>query len=149
MRGWRRNATAAALGASSLVALLAANGALGAFGVSVGAGSLSLQTATLDAPTGIGAARGTCVKHSSYPLVVSWTASTSPAVAGYEIFQSLTAGGPYTSVGTVAGRTTTSFTDSTTTYGTTYYYVVESLRNTWRSPNSAEASATTFNSACK
>ncbi|HET7566990.1 MAG TPA: hypothetical protein VFJ91_03305 [Gaiellaceae bacterium] len=149
MRLWRRrHGAAAALGLATLAALLLAGGALGAWAGSAIGGPESLVSATLDAPTGISVVRGTCVKHSSYPLVVSWTGSTSPAVAGYEIFQSTTSGGPYTSLGTVSAATR-SYTDSSTTYNTTYYYVVKSLRNTWRSAASAQGSALTYNSSCK
>lgn len=149
MRLWRRrHGAAAALGLATLAALLLAGGALGAWVNTPTGGPESLASATLDAPTGMAVVRGTCVKHASYPLVVSWNASTSPAVAGYEIFQATTSGGPYTSLGTVSAATT-SYTDSTTTYNTTYYYVVKSLRNSWRSPASAQASATTYNSICR
>jgi hypothetical protein len=56
---------------------------------------------------------------------VSW----SPALNAteYKVFRSLTAGGPYTQVGTVTAPATI-FHDNTVSGSTTYYYVVKSLQ---------------------
>jgi bacillopeptidase F len=76
---------------------------------------------------------------------LTWTASSSSQTTGYEIFRSTTSGSGYTSVGTKNG---TSFTDSSVTFSTRYYYVVQSSRNSWRSVNSNEDPVTTPNLAC-
>jgi hypothetical protein len=48
----------------------------------------------------------------------------------------------------VSGRNTTTFTDSTVSFSTTYYYVVQSTKNNWRSVNSTQVSITTPSSLC-
>ena len=107
-----------------------------------------LSTATLQPPTGTAAARGACVPVLSVEVDVTWTATASTFADGYRVFRSATSGGPYTLIGTVAGRTTTTFTDADVTFLTTYHYVVQATRNLWRSANSAQASYTTPTPAC-
>lgn len=138
---------AAALGAAALTGLLLAGSALGSWSVAASSSGMQLVTATLDAPTSVNV-QETCTKHVSTVETVGWTASTSPAVAGYSIYRSGTSGGPYTLLGTVTGRTTTSYHDSATDWSTTYYYVVASTRNAWKSPNSSQVSITTSNKNC-
>jgi hypothetical protein len=89
---------------------------------------------TGEAPTGLTAA---CVTLSSN-VTLSWTATTSTAAAGYRILRSSTTGGPYTQIGTVTSRTTTTYTD-TISILQTQYYVAEATRNNWTSPNSNQA----------
>lgn len=108
----------------------------------------SLTMGTLATPTGLTAVNGACVARTSWPVNLSWTATTSTFADGYEIFRSTTAGGPYTSVATVNGQTTTTFTDTTPTYNTTYYYVVQAKRNLWRGLSSNEAAVTTPRRNC-
>jgi len=109
------------------------------------------QTVTagvLAAPTGTVATDGGCVPRTAWPVRIDWSASSSAIADGYEILRSGTAGGPYTSVGTVAGQATVTFTDTTSAANTTYYYVVQATRNQWRSPNSNEATFTTLKRNC-
>jgi hypothetical protein len=110
--------------------------------------SQQLATATLQPPTGVAAARGNCVPVLSVEVTVTWTATASAFADGYQVFRSATSGGPYSLVGTVGGRATTSFTDTGVTFLTTYYYVVQATRNRWRSANSTQASFTTPTPAC-
>jgi hypothetical protein len=107
-----------------------------------------LSTATLAPPTGTAAARGACFPVLSVEVDVTWTASSSTFADGYQVFRSATSDGPYTLIGTVAGRTTTTFTDADVTFLTTYHYVVQATRNLWRSVNSTQASFTTPTPAC-
>jgi len=115
---------------------------------SAGSASQQLSTATLAPPTGTAAARGACFPVLSVEVDVTWTASSSTFADGYQVFRSATSGGPYTLIGTVAGRTTTTFTDADVTFLTTYHYVVQATRNLWRSVNSTQASFTTPTPAC-
>ncbi len=110
--------------------------------------SHSVTTGKLAAPTGLTASNGTCNALSSTRVNLSWTATTSTFADGYEIFRSTTNGGPYTSIATVTGAGTTSYTDATVAFSTTYYYVVQAKRNAWRSPNSNQASVRTPSSLC-
>ena len=80
---------------------------------------------------------------SASPLGVEldWDDVTGdPTLYGYEVLRSTAAGGPYEMVARV---TDSQYTDTTTVVGTTYYYVVRSLDQSFnRSGNSNEVSAT-------
>jgi hypothetical protein len=60
---------------------------------------------------------------------LNWVASTSSNLAGYKVYRSSTAGGPYTllSQSLVVGDT---YTDVTVVAGQTYYYVTTAVDNT-------------------
>lgn len=61
---------------------------------------------------------------------LTWTASTSTITTGYKILRSTNMYGPWTEIGSVQGRTTTTFTD--TSSGTTQWiYRVEAVWNKW------------------
>ena len=53
--------------------------------------------------------------------VLSWTPSTSADVVQQRIYSSLTTGGPYNLLTTIANNTTATYTDTGLTNGTTYY----------------------------
>ncbi|HTZ46369.1 MAG TPA: choice-of-anchor D domain-containing protein, partial [Verrucomicrobiae bacterium] len=63
---------------------------------------------------------------SSKVVALSWKASTSSGIVGYDVFRGTTSGGPYTKLvsSPVAG---TSYSDSTVTAGDEYYYVVAAV----------------------
>jgi hypothetical protein len=68
---------------------------------------------------------GVCVTGGgTVPHYVSltWTASTSSNVAGYNVYRASTSGGPYTKVN-ASLIVATAYTDSTVVAGQTYYYV--------------------------
>jgi hypothetical protein len=108
----------------------------------------TISSATLQPPTGTTAERGTCTPLLAVEVDLSWTATPSSFADGYEIFRSETSGGPYGSLGTVTGATTTAFTDDTVEFATTYHYVVQATRNLWRSVDSVQASVTTPSVLC-
>jgi hypothetical protein len=114
----------------SLPAALTAT-AVAAFNSATGPATQTLATTNLVAPTSLAAS---CVAATSN-VNLTWTATTSPAAAGYVILRSTTTGGPYAQIGTVSGSSTTTFT-TTIAILQTYYYVVDASRNNWRSPNS-------------
>jgi len=134
------------VGLGALV-LTVAGTAYASFSTSVSQ-SNSVSSGQLVAPTGLAAAHGTCTTLVSDSVNLSWTATTSTIADGYEIFRGTASGGPYSSIGTVSGRTTTTYTDSGRPFITTYYYVVQAKRNNWRSANSAQASITTRTNVC-
>ena len=73
---------------------------------------------------------------------LSWTASTSTGVTGYNVYRGTTSGGPYTQLNSslVAGTT---YTDSTVDVGQTYYYVATTVNSSGaQSGYSNQASAT-------
>lgn len=63
---------------------------------------------------------------TSRSVVLTWTASTSPAIAGYNIYRSTVSRGPYAKL-TSAPVSGTTYTDSTVELGRTYYYVATSV----------------------
>jgi len=146
IRAWARSTAAAAL--SGLAIVSSVERASASLSSTAGPASATYSTGTLAAPTGAAAARGACTILTSSTVVVTWTQTTSTFADGYEILRSTTNGSGYASIGTVAGRTTTTFNDSTVAFVTTYYYVVRSKRNSWRSPNSNQASVTTPTPLC-
>jgi fibronectin type 3 domain-containing protein len=74
---------------------------------------------------------------------LSWSASTTPSVTGYNVYRGGTSGGPYQKIGSVDAATS-NFTDTTVASGTTYYYVVTAVGpGNKESVNSNEVSATT------
>lgn len=63
----------------------------------------------------------------SHSVVLTWDASTSPDVVGYNVYRSGVSGGPYTELNgslPVAGLT---YTDTAVLAGQTYYYVVTAV----------------------
>jgi len=147
MRTLARSLLGTALLLTAIV-LTTASPAFAAFNSSPSAPSMSVSTATLASPTGASAANTGCVVSSSTKVKVTWTATTSTFADGYQVLRSTTNGGPYSVVGTVSGSNTTSYTDSSVAFLTTYYYVVRATKVNWTSANSNQASITTLTSLC-
>ena len=59
-------------------------------------------------------------------VALSWTASTSPGVAGYNAYRSTVSGGPYTLLNSSL-IATTSYNDVMVQSGYTYYYVTTAV----------------------
>src|SRR5581483_11640967 len=59
-------------------------------------------------------------------VTLSWTASTSPNISGYNVYRGTVSGGPYSLISSslVAG---TSYVDTTVRDGQTYYYVTTAV----------------------
>lgn len=106
------------------------------------------STGTLAAPAAPATAAGTCSVLASDRVVVSWTATSTASADGYEIARSTSAAGPFSVIGTVSGRTTTSYDDGPFAFDTTYHYVVRATENAWRSADTAVVSRTTRNTLC-
>ncbi len=109
--------------------------------------SQQLSSGTLAAPRNLSAAVGTCLRGNSVTVQLTWEEPLDPVTDGYDIFRS-TGGGAYQLIATVSGRATTGYTDATTTFSTTYGYVVRSTRNLWTGPDSNPASITTPVKGC-
>jgi Cep192 domain 4/Abnormal spindle-like microcephaly-assoc'd, ASPM-SPD-2-Hydin/HYDIN/CFA65/VesB-like, Ig-like domain len=85
---------------------------------------------------------GTGVQQVSHSVALTWTASTSSGVVGYNIYRSTVSGGPYVILDSAAVSADT-YTDSSVQSGTTYFYVVRSVDNTGaESVNSSQVQAT-------
>lgn len=78
---------------------------------------------------------------SSGDKKVSLNWSSVQDATSYNVKRSTTAGGPYTTVGSVSGSVT-SYIDTNVVNGTTYYYVVTAVGTAGESARSNEASAT-------
>jgi hypothetical protein len=61
-----------------------------------------------------------------HSIVLTWAASTSAGITGYDVYRGTAAGGPYTLLITTPDPST-SYTDNTVQSGQTYYYVVTSV----------------------
>jgi len=108
----------------------------------------TIATDTLQPPTNPATAAGPCTAGVTASIVVSWTATPSTWADGYEVLGSLVSGGPYTTVGTVSGVNTTSYTVTGLAFVTTYHYVVKATKGNWRSTATAQVSRTTPNPLC-
>lgn len=83
----------------------------------------------------------TCLTSTGLHVVsLTWSASTSSGVTGYQVSRGTSSAGPFTPLTTVGG-TTTSYTDATVVSGTTYYYVVATLVGSTTSTNSSPVTA--------
>lgn len=140
-----RLATLLAVAVAAL--LVTASVALAQFGDGDSA-THSISTDSLPAPTNPSTAHGPCTNGVTASIVVSWTATASTWADGYEVLGSLVPGGPYSPVGTVSGRDTTSYTATGLAFATTYHYVVKATKGNWRSPPTGQVSRTTLSPLC-
>ena len=82
-----------------------------------------------------------CSATVSHSVSVTWTASSSPNIAGYNVYRSTTSGGTYSLLSALV--TTTSYKDTDVVAGETYYYVVTAVNTSnQESANSTQAQAT-------
>jgi hypothetical protein len=78
----------------------------------------------------------TCTLAFVVKPTLTWTATPDTYATGYDIYRSTTSGSGYLQIDSVAGRTTTTYTDTTVSALTTYYYVVRAHAAVWTSVNS-------------
>jgi hypothetical protein len=90
-------------------------------------GSVTVSSNATNSPVTI-AVSGTGTATTSYSVLLSWSASASSGVTGYNVYRGTTSGGPYSKIdpSLVSGLT---YTDTTVTGGVEYYYVVTSLNS--------------------
>lgn len=101
-------------------------------------GDNTLTTTSVDPPTLDNATADSLLCE----ITLGWTPpGTGATPDGYDIYRSTSSGGSYDFIDHVG--TVTSFTDSGLAGDTTYYYVLQSTRDAWRSVDSNERSATT------
>jgi hypothetical protein len=97
------------------------------------ASTKAISTDTLDPPTSLAATGGAQAS-------LTWTATVDTYATGYELERATVSGGPYAVVSTVTPRTTVATTDAPASNGT-YFYVLRSVFQNWRSVDSNQASA--------
>ncbi len=79
---------------------------------------------------------------NSHSVALTWTASVSPNITGYNVYRATVSGGPYAKINQTPVATV-AFTDTGIQPGVTYYYVATAIDNTGaESPYSTEALAT-------
>ncbi len=92
----------------------------------------STQTAVITAQLGSSSQTATLTLlptlPNSHSVSLSWTASISPNVVGYDVYRATTSGGPYTQLNSTLVAAT-SYTDTTVVAGQTYYYVGRAVDN--------------------
>ncbi|HUY14245.1 MAG TPA: hypothetical protein VMX16_11545 [Terriglobia bacterium] len=69
---------------------------------------------------------GSLTAPPSHSVSLSWTASTSTGILGYNVYRSLTSGGPYSKLNSTPVSGTT-YLDSSVIAGQTYYYVATAV----------------------
>ena len=63
----------------------------------------------------------------SHSVVLTWDASTSPDVVGYNVYRSGVSGGPYARLNGSTPVPALTYTDTVVQAGLTYYYVVTAV----------------------
>ena len=71
---------------------------------------------------------GSCIASISHNVTLTWTASTSLNVTGYNVYRGTQSGGPFTKL-TPAPVAGTSYIDFAVQAGHTYYYVATAVDN--------------------
>jgi fibronectin type 3 domain-containing protein len=79
---------------------------------------------------------GTGLAALAHSVDVTWIASTSTPLQGYNVYRSTVSGGPYSKLSATLSPTTLLFTDTTPVSGKKYFYVVTALNT-----SGAESSA--------
>jgi hypothetical protein len=91
------------------------------------AATLSFQSDAGNSPT-VQSLIGTGLSSGSHIVNLSWNASNSHDVIGYNVYRSLTSGGPYGQINTTLDPNT-AFTDTSVSNGNTYYYVTTAVNS--------------------
>jgi hypothetical protein len=71
--------------------------------------------------------QGSVVAPVTHSVAISWTASTSSGVQGYNVYRSGVSGGPYTKLSSTLSATALSFTDVSPVSGQIYFYIVTAV----------------------
>lgn len=104
--------------------------------VAQGSGPSTNISSAIKSPSGLTATHIISTKSVN----LAWTASTTTAIGGYNVYRSETTGTGYTKIGDT-GKTTLAFSDTAVTSEKTYYYMVRAYKDNAESANSNEASA--------
>ena len=118
--GSHQNLTSTATWSSSAPAIATVSAGL--------ATSLTAGTTTIKATSSSisGSTTLTVTAQMQHSVALSWNASTSQGIAGYNAYRSTVSGGPYTLLNSSL-IATTSYTDLTVQSGVTYYYVTTAV----------------------
>jgi fibronectin type 3 domain-containing protein len=70
---------------------------------------------------------GTGLAPLAHSVDVTWNASTSASLQGYNVYRGTVSGGPYSKISSTLSPATLLFTDTTPVSGQKYFYVVTAL----------------------
>jgi Abnormal spindle-like microcephaly-assoc'd, ASPM-SPD-2-Hydin len=90
-------------------------------------GSISFASNASNSPT-VESFSGTGAPPPQHSVSLSWTASTSQEISGYNIYRSVKSGGPYSKINSVLNAST-QYTDTTVADGQTYFYVTTAVNS--------------------
>jgi chitinase len=79
---------------------------------------------------------------ATHDVILSWTASSSSGVVGYNVYRGTVSGGESSTPLNSTPINGTSYVDANVTAGATYYYKVTAVGSSGQSAPSGEASAT-------
>jgi hypothetical protein len=88
-------------------------------------GKLSVTSTATNSPTVVSLSATGADQHS---VTLTWTASSSSNVTGYNVYRGAASGGPYTKINSSL-LTATTYTDATVDAGQTYYYVATAVNS--------------------
>jgi Abnormal spindle-like microcephaly-assoc'd, ASPM-SPD-2-Hydin len=97
-------------------------------GTGAASGSVSFASNASNSPT-VENFTGTGTPPPQHSVDLSWTASTSMNIIGYNIYRGVKSGGPYSRINSVLDASTL-YADTSVADGTTYYYVTTSVDST-------------------
>jgi centrosomal CEP192-like protein len=96
-------------------------------GTGAASGNISFASNASNSPT-VETFTGTGTPPPQHSVNLSWTASTSQNISGYNIYRSVTSGKQYSKINSVLNASTL-YTDTTVVDGTTYYYVTTAVNS--------------------
>ena len=93
----------------------------------VASGTVTFTSDAANSPT-IESLTGTGAAPRQHSVSLSWTASISQGVIGYNIHRGVKSGGPYSKINTVLNASTV-YTDTSVVDGQTYFYVTTAVNS--------------------
>ncbi len=101
-------------------------------------GALSVVSSAANSPASVSLSAAGVNQHS---VALTWSASTSSGITGYDVYRGTASGGPYTLLNSSPTSGTT-YTDTTVEAGQTYYYVATAVNSSGvQSADSNQATA--------
>jgi nitrogen fixation protein FixH len=96
-------------------------------GTGLASGSVSFASNASNSPT-VETFTGDGTPPPQHSVNLSWTASSSQNIIGYNIYRGIKSGGPYSKINAVLNASTV-YTDTTVADGQTYYYVTTAVNS--------------------
>lgn len=124
-----RSVVVAVLGAATAVLAGGTGPAAAAWTSGLPDASATYSSATLAPATAL-SATAQCSLSGTAEVHLEWNATSSTQVTGYEVLRS-TDGTSYSTVATLADRTTTTHQDTTLAANAPYTYLVRAVRHNW------------------